>query len=55
MSLNLGQMQDKWSKTIANKRYHSAYTTDRHVDLRDNIRAGKKIIREAPANAARFA
>ena len=52
---NLNQMQDKWSKTLANKRYHSAYVTNRNVDLRDNIRAGKKIIKEAPANAARFA
>lgn len=55
ISTNLGQMQDKWSKTLANKRYHSAYVTNRHVDLRDNINAGKKIIREAPANAAKFA
>ena len=55
LPVNLNQMQDKWSKTLANKRYHSAYSTAKDVDLRENIRAGKKIIREAPANAARFA
>jgi hypothetical protein len=34
-------LQDGWSRTSANRQFHSAYQT-RTADLRDNIRTGKK-------------
>lgn len=51
---NLLSLQDQWSRTIANNRYHSAYTT-KSADLRENIIKGKKIIKDSPMNAAKFA
>ncbi len=51
---DLTDLQDRWSKTIAIKRFHSAHPL-KSIDLRDNIHSGKKIIKESPLNAARFA
>ena len=50
---DLTDLQDRWSKTIAIKRFHSAHPL-KSIDLRENIHSGKKIIKDSPLNAARF-
>lgn len=51
---DLVHLQDSWSKTLAQKKYHAAHPGGL-ADLRENIYSGKKIIYDAPANAYRFA
>lgn len=51
---NLLSLQDQWSRTIANSRYQSAYAS-KGADLRENVIKGKKIIKDSPMNAAKFA
>jgi hypothetical protein len=50
---NLTALQDGWSKSLATKRFHSAYET-RMKDLRDNNFTGKKIVKDSPMNAYRY-
>ena len=51
---NIIELQDQWTKSLAHKRYHSAYPLQ-GADLRENITEGKKIIYTAPPNAYKFA
>jgi hypothetical protein len=51
---HLISLQDGWSKSLANKRFNSAYQT-KLVDLRENHAQGKKILHDSPMIAARYA
>jgi hypothetical protein len=44
---DLIELQDGWSKSLASKRFHSAYHT-RTDDLRQNVRTGKKKVENNP-------
>lgn len=46
-------LQDGWSKSTGNRRFHSAYET-RSPDLRQDVQEGKRIVKEAPANAYKY-
>ena len=51
---NLISLQDKWSKSLANKLYNSTYS-QKCPDLRENIHTGKKLIKDSPLVAAKYA
>jgi hypothetical protein len=51
---NLTSLQDKWNKTLAMKRFKSAYTT-KCPDLRENVQSGKKLIKDSPMVAPKYA
>jgi hypothetical protein len=51
---NLISLQDKWSKSLANKIYNSTYS-QKSPDLRENIHNGKKQIKDSPLVAAKYA
>jgi hypothetical protein len=50
---NLTGLQEGWSKSLAGKRFHSAYQT-RMNDLRENHSTGKKIVADSPMNAYKY-
>ena len=53
MAKDLVQLQDRWSKAQAHRRFHSAHQA-KTADLRHGIHTGKKIIKDSPMNAARL-
>lgn len=50
---DLNQLQDRWSKTLAHRRFNSSHNS-KSADLRDNVHSGKKIVKESPMNASRL-